>query len=391
MSVLYLDCSAGAAGDMILGALIDAGASFEKVFKAIELLGIPGVSVGTEEVHRAGLRATKLRVVEEGDQTIETYSAAEALIRSARLDPPITNRSLAVLSRLADAEARVHGVAAETVHFHELAAVDTVVDVVGCATAMDDLQISEVFASPVATGWGSVDTDHGPLPLPAPAVLELMKGAPLFGRDTKSELLTPTGAALLAEYVDSWGPMPSMIVEAAGYGAGEREFEFPNVVRALVGRSDDTSDESFEEVLIEANIDDMSPEIYSYVIQKLIDVGAGDAWLVPAIGKRGRPTTILTALAPPEAEQRVRDVLLTETSTIGLRARGVRKWALPRRWVDVEVEGHPIRVKIAERRGVTVNVAPEYSDCVRVAEATGLPLKTIFRKATEAAGGVRGE
>jgi uncharacterized protein (TIGR00299 family) protein len=388
--IAYLDCFSGASGDMILAALVDAGADLAAVESQLTALGIPFELTFTT-VHRCGLRACKVDIsAPDGTWTVmRTYEDGLRLVRGADLDPEVASRAVSILRRLAMAEATVHGVEIGEVHFHELDGVDTIVDVVGSAAAFASLGAGTVVASPVATGTGVVPSRHGPLPLPAPAVLQLLGGASLYGRTVEAELITPTGAAILAEYAESFGRMPLMTVSSVGYGAGSRELEIPNVLRVVVGEPSDQTGgdraEGVEDLMVEATVDDMSPELYPFVLERLTAAGAIDAWVVPVIGKAGRPAQVIQVLAPPHAEEAVRDTLIAETSTIGVRASPVRRWMLPRRWVEVEVGGVTVRVKVAFRDDVAVNVAPEYADCAQAARALGMPLKEVYRAALTAA------
>ena len=393
--IAYLDCFSGASGDMILAALIDAGASIAGIEDQLSRLGLPFELTFTT-VHRCGLRACKLDVASpEGTWSVmRTYADALRLLEGAGLDPEVAARAASIFGRLARAEAQVHGTTSEEVHFHELDGVDTLVDVVGSAAAFASLGADEVFASPVATGTGVVPSRHGPLPLPAPAVLEILGGGSIYGRSIEAELITPTGAAILAEYASSFGRMPAMTVASVGYGAGTRELEIPNVLRVVLGEPTSTAIEASEapegvdELVIEATIDDMNAELYPFVLERLTEAGAVDGWVVPVIGKGGRPAQVIQVIAPPHAEAAIREVLVTETSTIGVRATSVRRWMLPRRWIEVQVMGLPVRVKVAMRNGSPVNVAPEYADCAEAARTLGVPLKEVYRAALTAATGL---
>lgn len=378
--LLYLDCSSGASGDMILAALIDAGAPIEPIRQQLSRVDLP-IQISTHEVTRTGMRALQL-VIEAGPFTsVGSYEGAIQLVKEASYEPRVAEPALAVLDRLAEAEARVHGAKKEEVHLHELDATDTIVDVVGVAAALAWLEVDKIISSPVASGTGTIETDHGSITLPAPAVLEILRGAPLYSRPINAELVTPTGAAILAQWASEFGGIPPMNIANTGYGAGARELGFPNVLRAIVGEPVGTSIEKAEAVLVEANIDDMNPEFYEYVMDRLFEAGASDAWLVPAIGKHGRPVNVLTVLTPAAIEGAVKEILLTETSTLGLRTTPADKWMLERAWVDVHVEGETIRVKVAKRDGQIVNVSPEYADCAEAARRTGRPLKQIFAEA----------
>jgi pyridinium-3,5-bisthiocarboxylic acid mononucleotide nickel chelatase len=381
----YLDCFSGASGDMVLAAALDAGADLDAVHKQVEAVVGP-LELRTVTVHRTGIRASKLVARPERDVRVRTYAEACRLLADAALDPEVGAAALGVLERMVDAEAHVHGVEREAVHLHEVSGADTLIDAVGVAAALRSLGIDRLVCSAVATGRGTVPSEHGLLPVPAPAALELLKDAPVVMRDVDAELVTPTGAAIIAAFARGFGLMPAMTVRAVGYGAGERDLDgLPNVVRLIVGEPLAGAAEPVAELLVEATIDDMSPELYEYVVERLFDAGASDVWLVPAVGRRGRPATVLTALAAPEREGAVRAVIVAETSTIGLRATTVRKWMLTRDWITVEVEGRPVRVKVAREAGVLRNAAPEYQDCAAVARETGLPLKTVFQQALQRA------
>lgn len=378
----YFDCFSGASGDMILGALIDAGADLEAVRKQVGQIEIGGVDIETQEVTRGGLRATHVIIQGTGDRPVGTPENIRRLLRESALEPEVQASSIATFDLLAEAEGRVHGSGADQIHFHELDAVDTIVDIVGAFTAINDLGLSEIQCSPVATGRGSVMTQTGELPLPAPAVLELLRGKPLYSRSVNFELLTPTGAAILAQAAQAFGDLPPIAVSSIGYGAGSNDFAgIPNLLRVITGERIDREASQVDDLLVEATIDDMNPEIYTYVSERLFSAGADDVWMVPVIGKRGRPATVLSVMAPARLEAAIRDVIVSETSTIGVRTTPVRKWALERSSMDVFVEGQRIRVKIATRQGNVVNVAPEYSDCAQAARRIDQPLKEVYRRA----------
>lgn len=389
--IAYLDCFSGASGDMILGALLDAGADLGFVRSRLESLGIP-FELTVTAVRRCGIRATKVDVAApEGTSSVmRTYGDAMRLLEGSSLDGALAVRAASIFGRLARAEAHVHGLPMGEVHFHELDGVDTIVDVVGAVSAFADLGADQVVASPVASGTGMVPSRHGPLPLPAPAVLEILGGGSLYSRDVEAELITPTGAAILAEFAGSFGRMPEMAVARTGYGAGTRELDIPNVLRVIVGEPVAAAGgmgQTVEDLLIEATIDDSNPEVYPYVLERLVASGAVDAWITPVIGKWGRPAQVVSVLAPPGAEGDVVAALFAETSTLGVRVSPVRRWMLARRFVEVTVAGMPVRVKLGVRDGETVNVAPEYADCAEVARAAGLPLKDVYREALAAAAG----
>jgi uncharacterized protein (TIGR00299 family) protein len=377
--ILYLDCTAGAAGDMILAALVDAGAPLDYVRSQLDTLGLDGWDLRTETVTRAGIRGTRVHVELEGSSSDRNHGDIVQLLQAARLDDNVRELSLRAFDALATAEAHVHGTAKDDVHFHEVGALDSIVDTVGACAAFAALSPERVICSPVAVGSGTVNTRHGPMPVPVPAVTELLRGVPIVGRG-EFETITPTGAALLMTLADSFGEMPAMTLQATGYGAGARDVAYPNVVRALLGIASQVRSED-DALLAETNIDDMNPELVPYVIEMLLAAGAQDAWASPAVMKKGRLATTLSVLYDRDDEDRILDILYRETTTLGVRITPVRKNVLAREWVETEVEGHPIRVKIASRGGVVVTAAPEYEDAAAVARATGMPLKDVYARA----------
>ena len=390
MKVAYIECSTGAAGDMLLAALLDAGASEATVRNALESLSLEGWSLSFEETRRSGIRAHRAVVSTSDTTTSRTYTDIVALLDESTLGSATKRRALHAFEILGRAEAAVHGIDIDRVHFHEVGAVDAIVDIVGSCAALDSLAVDRVIVSPVATGTGSISSAHGTLPLPAPAVLEIFSGtkASLFERG-KQELITPTGAALLVAVADDFAPLPHMSIDAIGYGAGSAELDFPNVVRVLIGTS--FADEApTEVVLVETNIDDMSPELLPHVVERLLSQGAQDAWITPIIMKKGRPAFTLSVLCTTELEEEISDVIFRETTTLGTRTTRASKRALKREWVDTEVAGHRVRVKIGRRRDEITTVAPEHDDAVAAAEASGLPLKQIYERAVEQVTGRNG-
>ena len=387
-TIAFFDCFSGIAGDMVLGALVDAGVPLEVIGAPLDKISLEPFQLEAVRVERHGIAATAVRVRTAESGLLRTYANVRALIDDAPLPPRAKQLALDIIRRLAEAEATVHGKDVDHVPFHELGAVDTIVDVVGAALGFDHLGVERVHASAVATGMGMMKTDHGLYPIPGPAVVELLKGVPIYSRGIPSELVTPTGAAILAATAVSFGEMPAMRVDRIGYGAGTRELDIPNVVRLLVGRSveDETVFGPVPAVVIEANIDDMNPEFYEYVLERLFAAGAQDAWVTPITMKHGRPAATLHVLCGPGDEPRCRDVIFAETTTLGLRRRPIEKWTLPREVITVELDGGSVRVKIArDATGRVAGVAPEYADCATLARETGRPLKQVFADAYAAA------
>ena len=381
MTVLYFDCFSGAAGDMILGALIDAGAPEGDVRAAVESLRIDGWTLIVKEVKRGDLRASRADVSVETPETPRRYPDIISIIEQARLPEPVARRSLNTFRVLAEAEAVVHGVPIENVHLHEVGMTDALVDIVGSSAAIEFFRPSLIACSQIATGMGSVRTDDGELPLPAPAVTELLRGAPLYGAG-EHELVTPTGAAILRAACNVFGVLPPMSVEHIGYGAGARDSARPNVLRVLVGEDIDELETS---VLIETNIDDSTPETLAFVVERLLEAGALDAWAAPIVMKKGRPAVTLSVICEPADRNLMEEILFAETTTLGTRAAAVTRRVLERETVTVDVHGHEVRVTVARRGGRVVTVAPEYEDARAAARATGKPLKEIYALAVRAA------
>ena len=384
MRLAYIDCSAGAAGDMLLAALVDAGASEEDVRAALDSLGVDGWGLEFTETKKNGLRATRA-VVNTLPGSPRNYREIVDLIERSTTGDIVRRRALETFERLGRAEARVHAVDPNDVRFHEVGSLDAIVDIVGCCAALESLHVDRVAVSRIATGTGTTRSAHGELPLPAPAVLEIFEGteATLFGRG-QHELVTPTGAALLATIAHEFSSLPAMRVKRTGYGAGTRDLDFPNVVRVAIGESVGAERQDVDEVLlVESNIDDMAPELFPHVVETLLVEGAQDAWVTPIVMKKGRPAFTLSILCRPEDEQRIIDILFRETTTLGCRTMPARKRALEREWITARVEGFPVRVKIGRSNGRATTMAPEHDDAVAAAKATGLPLKQIYARALE--------
>ncbi len=381
--VLYIDCIGGVAGDMLLGALLDAGADIEAVRRGLEGLGVDGLALETEPAVRHGIAATRAIVSGADDQPHRHWSSIRTQIDAAGL--PERARAIAqeAFRRLAVAEGRMHAIDPELVHFHEVGAVDAIGEVCGVALALDDLKIDRVVCSPLPAGRGFVDAAHGRLPLPAPATLALLEGAPLYGVEIELELVTPTGAALVAAVADDYGQLPKLTLAGTGYGAGTRDLEaVPNVVRAIIGVE---AAPAATVSLIEANLDDLIPELAPDAAAACFAAGALDVWTAPAQMKRGRPGFIISALARPQDERAVADAMLRETSTLGVRIAHLDRIELDRESRTVEVGGEPVRVKVGRLAGKIVNLAPEHADCERAARILGEPVKTVWARALAAA------
>ncbi|MGN6244279.1 MAG: nickel pincer cofactor biosynthesis protein LarC [Motilibacteraceae bacterium] len=389
-TVGWIDAGNGASGDMLLGALADLAAATGRPLPAardvVDALHLTGVSTRTERVSRSGLAAVHIEVQSPGSQPLRTLPEITEVLAASDAPSEARDRALAVFGRLADAEAAVHGVAREQVHFHEVGAVDTLVDVLGACWGLHALGLETLHCTPVALGGGTVRAAHGRLPVPVPAVLQLLQGIPSHGGPVDVELCTPTGAALLAEHVSSWGPMPAMAVTGVGTGAGGRDLpDRPNVLRLVVG---ETSNEQQQQALVvECTVDDLDPRIWPGVLTALLDAGASDAWLTATLGKKGRPGHLLSVLTAPRHADAVRRTVLTHTSTLGLREHPVAKTALARRAVTVDVDGQAVAVKLGVLDGLVVNAQPEWEDVARAATALGRPAKVVLAAAVAAAQG----
>lgn len=368
---------------MLLGALVDAGAQLDHVQAAVDALGVEPIRLEARRVTRAGIAATKVEVHTAPSSLSRSWSDVRRLLADATLSDPVRARALEVFQRLARAEAATHGLAPDDVHFHELGALDTLADVVGVCAAVDELALSRLTCGPITTGSHSVSTSHGELPVPVPAVVELLSGFQLRGRDEPHELITPTGAALVAELTQPVPALPPLVLVRQGLGAGSRQLASPNIVRLLVGESNDAEDVSeAEAVVVEATVDDLSPELVPVVLDRLRSVGAHDAWASPVLMKKGRPGFTLVALAEPNEVGRLEEVLFRESTTLGIRSYPVRRRILQRGWLRVEVDGHDVAVKVATHLGIVTNVAPELDAVRAVAEATGRPARDVLDKAT---------
>ena len=391
MRVLYWDCISGISGDMALGALIDAGADPDQLRERLGLLPVEPFDVDLEEVETHGIHATKVTVRAAATGVIRTYANIRSLVDQAKLPAEALALAQRIFRRLAEAEARVHRRDVEQVTFHEVGAVDSVVDIVGTAVALSMLGVERVFSSAVPTGMGLVKTEHGMMPIPAPAVVELLRGVPMYSRGVPMELVTPTGAAILAATVEGFGELPAIRLDSAGYGAGVLRPDFPNLLRVLIGDEDPAARgergraDAGGELVLETNLDDLNPELYGYVLERLFNAGAQDAWLTPIVMKKGRPAVTVSVLCSPQRQDAIRQVLFRETGTLGVRSVAVDKQALEREWIQVETRYGGVRVKIGRLDGHPVTVAPEFEDCTRVAREAGVPAREIYEEATRLA------
>jgi len=378
MRVALLDPNAGVAGDMFVGALLDAGAPFKVVRDGLGALDLDGFTVSHRKVTRGGIAARKFRVRHKESHHHRGLKTILALIRSSGLDRRVRERAGLAFTRLGEAEAKVHGVDLQKVHFHEVGAVDAICDIVGAAIAMEALGIEQLHTRPLPLFFGMVQTDHGRMPLPAPATLELMRGWPTFDSGLQGELVTPTGAAL----VTAWGrsdAAPPFAPAAIGYGAGDRNPDgYPNVLRVTVGETTAATGALRQ---LECDVDDATPQVLGHLLGLLIEAGAADATLGPLTMKKGRPGTRITVLSRVELVPAMEEILFREGTTLGVRSHAVERTELPRRIVRVRTEHGTVRVKLGELHGEVVHVAPEYEDCRRLAREKKVPLREVVRAA----------
>jgi uncharacterized protein (TIGR00299 family) protein len=379
-TVAWFHCFSGIAGDMAFGALVDAGADLDAVRGILQRLPVGGWSVEAEPVLRGGIAGTHLVVHAHETTVVRTYAHITALLEEAQLPDRVRDRAAAIFHAIATVEARLHRRSIEQVHFHEVGSLDAIVDVVGVSAALEVLGVDDVASSAVATGTGMVRAAHGLLPNPAPAVVELLAGAPTYGVDESVELTTPTGAGILAALCTSWGPMPAMTISAAGFGAGTRELDdLPNMTQVVLGTAAQARSSGQPVVLLETNVDDATGETLAHAVAELLAAGAHDAWITPILMKKGRPAHTVSVLADPALAGSLAAVLRNETGSLGVRGSTIERWPEPRSFDEVEVHGLPVRVKIGAGR-----VKVEHDDAADAARRTGLPLREVVSLAEEA-------
>ncbi len=384
--LLYIDCFAGIAGDMMLGALVHLGPEVRSaVEEDLARLPLPGFHLRIGRERRGGIEATRVEVVvEHEDHPHRAYGDIRTMLEAAPIRPGTRGRALEAFGALAVAEGRVHGRAPEEVCFHEVGAVDSIVDIVGVAAGLAHLD-AEVWSAPVPLGRGFVRCQHGPLPLPAPATLELLEGVPVQGTHVESELVTPTGAAILRTQASGFGPLPAMRPRAVGWGAGSRDHaDRPGLLRLVLGETD-SSARAAACVVVEANVDDMTAEVAAHAMERALAAGALDAWVSPITMKKGRPAMTLSLLVRRADLEALAALLMAETTTIGLRFHEVGRMELPRRMIEVDSPWGPLPVKVSGGPGGPLTVAPEFEACRKVALEAGVPLKEVLARAAAAA------
>ncbi len=383
-TILYLDCHAGISGDMTVGALLDLGVPLEHLRAELDKLGLPPGSyeLSTSQAERRQVQALKFDVAVHDHHTHRHYAGIDAMIAASGLSEPVKERARQIFRRLAEAEALVHGVAVEDVHFHEVGAVDSIVDIVGTAICLDYLQVEQIYASALPLGSGFVETAHGRLPVPAPATAELLKGLAVHGDCGPGERVTPTGAAIVAVLASGFGKQPAMVLEKTGCGAGGKDFsDCPNILRAFLGRSTGKADHADDIIVAETNIDDSTPELLGYAMERLFEDGALDVYFTPIQMKKGRPGVMMSFFCRPEQLDRLSQLLLTETSAIGLRYYRAGRIVLQRRIAEQQTEFGPVRFKeIIDTSGKMLRTSPEYEDCRRIAREKGIACLEVMER-----------
>ena len=389
MKLAYFDCFSGISGDMTLGALVDAGLSLDHLRSSLQSLQVPGWQLNAEKVWKNGMSATHVKVAAEDQTKHRSLSAILEILQKSQLADPVRARAAAIFTKLGQAEATVHDVPLEKIHFHEVGAVDAIVDIVGACIGFDSLGIEKFACSPLNVGGGTAKMAHGVLPVPAPATARLLQGKPTYSNGVQRELVTPTGAAIVATLCDTFGPQPPMSVSAIGYGAGTADLEGqPNVMRLMIGESAGQSLENllpgFDEQIsvIEANLDDMNPQIYGYFSEKALTAGALDVYTTPVQMKKNRPGTLLTVLCKPQDTNNLTNLIFAETTTFGVRTYQAQRRILPREHVTVSTPYGDIRIKLSRVNGTILHATPEYEDCRARAEQHNIPLHQVISEAT---------
>lgn len=385
MRQAYLDGSSGISGDMFVGALLDAGFDAHRLLEELKKLPLGFYKLKRTRATRGGITGTRFEVEVAGDQPHRNLSDIEAILGTPGLSEGVKDKALKIFRKLAEVEGKIHGKAAADIHFHEVGAVDAIIDIVGACVGMEALEISELVSSPLNVGGGRVEAEHGSLPVPAPAAAELLQGIPVYSSGVEGELVTPTGAAIVSTLAASFGPLPSFKIERIGYGVGAKEFpKHANAARLFLGErleavKAEVSKPGDELVsIIEANLDDMSPQLYGYLVDQALAVGALDVTCSSVQMKKNRPGLQVTILTTPEKADALAQLVFEQTTTIGLRIYEARRKVLEREHVEVETPYGKVRMKVAKREGKVMNAAPEFDDCQKLAAEKNVPLKQVM-------------
>ena len=387
--VIYFDCFSGISGDMLLGAFISLGVDLKEIQRGLKSLNVRGYKLSSRKVKRNGFVGTKVNVVL--NQTLQrshrarSFNDIKTLIEKSDLPQIVKSNSIKIFRRIGKVEAKVHGTTINKIHFHEVGSIDSIIDIVGASLGMNLLNADIAVSSPINTGEGVVKCEHGTLPIPAPATLELLKGIPCFSRGIEKELTTPTGAAFIAHFAKKFGSLPNMRLLSTGYGAGTMEIkEIPNLLRVVIGEINGPSQNQHMK-MIETNIDDMNPEFYDYVTDRLFKAGAVDVFFAPVNMKKNRPGTLLSIITSNECFDSVVQILLEETSTFGVRHYGIDRIELPRKQKIIKTSFGKVRVKIGSLNESILTISPEYEDCKKIASQKGIPVKMVYAEALKVA------
>lgn len=392
MKIAYFDCFAGISGDMILGALVDAGLDWEQLKADLSELPVEGYQLEMKKVQKHGIAGTKIKVAVEHQHEHRHLSDIRRIIMDSALPDPVKSDSLKIFGRLAEAEAKIHQTTPDHVHFHEVGAVDAIIDIVGAACGFWRLGFDKIYSSALHTGNGWTKSAHGVIPVPAPATMELLRAVPVYSKGIEKELVTPTGAAILTTFCRDFGPMPALRIEQTGYGAGDYDLEIPNLLRVCIGRpwAENNSHQAGSgkgneihqgnAMMMEANIDDMNPEFYDYLMAKLLQAGAMDVFLQNIQMKKNRPATMVCILIKPEQAEKFSRIVFEETTSLGVRVYPVTKYRQPYEIVSVDTPLGPAKVKVVRAQEKIINIAPEYEDCRSLAEQHNVPLKNVYEQ-----------
>ncbi len=384
MRAVYFNCFSGISGDMVLAALVDLGWPVKELERELNKLDLSNYQIEAEKVAKQGIISTQIKIrIKEGKKE-RTLEDILSILDKSRLEEEIKERSRAIFIRLASVEAKIHGKSIQEVHFHELGALDTIIDVVGAVAGMKYLGIEKVYSSSLPLGKGFLKCSHGILPVPAPATLELLKGVPVYGSNIEAELVTPTGAAIITTLAEDFGQMPSMKIDNIGYGAGQRDLPIPNLLRVSLGMLEDVYEEDVVS-LIQTNIDDMNPEFYEHIIDRLFDEGALDVFLTPIQMKKTRPATMLSVITDEEKTEKMLEAIFDETTTLGVRISKIKRRKLNREKQKISTKYGKIEVKIGKLDGMVKNISPSYKECRKIATRLNIPLKEVYQEVKQTA------
>ena len=383
MRVAYFNCFSGISGDMVLAALVDLGWPVKELERELNKLNLSGYQVEAKKVAKQGITSTQIEIRIKEDKKERTLKDILSILDKSKLEEEIKGRSRAIFIRLANAEAKIHGKSPQKIHFHELGGLDTIIDVVGAVAGMKYLGIEKVYSSSLPLGKGFVKCSHGTLPVPAPATLELLKGVPVYGSNIEAELVTPTGAAIISTLAENFGQMPPMTIESIGYGAGQRDLPIPNLLRVSLGMLKNAYEEDVVS-LIQTNIDDMNPEFYEHIVDRLFDEGALDVFLTPIQMKKTRPATMLSVITDEEKTEKMLELIFDETTTLGVRISKIKRRKLNRESRKVATKYGEIEVKIGKLDGMVKNISPGYEECRKIATRLNIPLKEVYQEAEQA-------